>query len=177
MLYCLDYMLHRLTWMLSGGRHGLAQPAVRDDAGARAARPALLLRRALAHRPGAGRGERNPVPRGARRLRDAGRSGGRQADAAEGRRHPSASRQPTARHARRQRGRAPAGPQPRVPQLHDQRKSRIGRTARSIVRTLRGRATARSPAAQLSAAAPGRACRRSRWTERDRPRSSQASSP
>ena len=143
----------------------MAQPAVRDDAGARAARSALLLRRAMAHRPGAGRGERNPVPRRARRLRDAGRSGGGPTAAAEGRRHPAASRQPTARHARRQRGRAPAGPQPRVPQLHDQRKSRFGRAARSVVRTLRHRAAARPPAAQLSAAAPGRACRRSHWTE------------
>ncbi len=62
-------------------------------------------------------------------------------------------------------GSAPAGPQPRVPQLHDQRKSRFGRTARSVVRTLRRHAAARPSSAQLSAATPGRACRHSHWTE------------
>ena len=82
-----------------------------------------------------------------------------------GRRHPAASGQPAARHARRQRGRAAAGPQPRGPQLHDQRKSRFGRAARSVVRTLRRRPAARPPAAQLSAAASGRACRALRRTE------------
>src|SRR5882762_208951 len=73
----------------SGGRDGLAKPAVRDDAGARAARPALQLRRAMAHRPGARGGERNPVPRRAFRLREAGGSGRGPTVAAEGRRHPS----------------------------------------------------------------------------------------
>ncbi len=143
----------------------MAKPAVRDDARARAARPTLLLRRALAHRPGSGRGERNPVSRSARRLGDTGRSGGGPTAAAEARRHPAAPRQSPSRHARRQRGRAAAGTQPRVPQLHDQRKSRFGRTARSVVRTLRRRSAARPPAAPLSAAAPRRTCRHSRRTE------------
>ena len=59
------------------------------------------------------------------------------------------------------------GTQPRVPQFHDQRKSRFARTPRSVVRTLRRRAAARPVAAQLSAAAPGRACRHRCRTEGD----------
>ena len=49
---------------------------------------ALRLWRALAHRPGARRGQRNPVSRRARRLRDAGGSGGRETAATKDRRHP-----------------------------------------------------------------------------------------
>ena len=92
----------------------MAQSIIRDDAGARAARPALLLRHAMAHRSGARRGERNPVSRGRRWFRAVGRPGWRQAAAAEGGRHPSASRQPPARHARRQRGASEAGAKSRI---------------------------------------------------------------
>jgi hypothetical protein len=65
---------------------------------------------------------------------------------------------------------APAGRPLRILLEHlrleprEQRKPRFGRTARSVVRTLRHRASARSPAAQLSA--PGGARHRSRPTER-----------
>jgi hypothetical protein len=41
----------------------LAQSTIRDDAGARAARPALLLRRTMAHRPGRARFQIPPQPR------------------------------------------------------------------------------------------------------------------
>ena len=126
---CLDYMLHRLMFDSSGGG---AMDWLSRLFEMTPVRGRLDLRCAYGApwRIDQGPGEANEIPYHAvlDRLRDPGGSGGGPTVTAEGRRHSAASRQPTARHARRQRGRAPAGPQPRVPQPHDQRKSRFGRT-------------------------------------------------
>src|SRR5579864_3248240 len=95
----IDYMLDRLSWPSQEIVHGLAQQAVRDDAGARTARSALLLWRAMADRSAAGRVQRDPLSCGRRRL---GRVGGprwRKAAAAPDRRYPAAAWQSASCHA------------------------------------------------------------------------------